>query len=112
MAEQFNRKVSRNIVNSFTAVGGYTVGAGNQTTLIGLTVSNTCGSLIKVDISLYDGANHNYIVKNCEIAVGSTLVAVGGDQKIVMVAGDSVQVKTDGASNTCDVIASMLEIIN
>lgn len=112
MAEQFNRKVSRNIANSFTAIGGYTVGAGDQTTLIGLTIANTCGSLIKVDVSLNDGANHHYIVKDCEIAVGSTLVVVGGDQKIVMVTGDSIQVKTDNALNTCDVIASMLEITN
>lgn len=110
MANTFTRKVSRGIVNAYTSVGSYTVPASTESTLIGLTVANTYSVQIKVTISLYDGANDTIIVKDCDVAVGSTLVAVGGDQKIVLITGDSIRVKTDNAAHTCDVIVSLLEI--
>jgi hypothetical protein len=110
MAEVFTRKLSRSITNSWTSVGAYTVPASTSSTLIGLTIANTYSTAIAVDVSVYDGANNTYIVKGTTLNVGDTLVAVGGEQKIVLVTGDEIQVKTDNALHTCDVVLSLLEL--
>ena len=109
MANTFLRHTSRNIGTSPVTVGSYTVGASTQTTLIGLTAANLLTSAITVDIMLNDGANDTYVVKNAPIPAGGTLVAVGGDQKVVMETGDSIKVVSNTATS-CDVIISLLEI--
>lgn len=109
MANAFKRKLQRAVGTSATAVGSYTVGAGVQATLIGLTVSNILSTNIIVDVMLNDGANDTYIVKGATILPGGALVAVGGDQKIVLEPNDSIKVLSDTASS-CDVVMSLLEI--
>ena len=48
------------------------------------------------------------MVKNATIAPGGALVPVGGDQKLVLEAGDRLQIQ--GSATTCaDVIVSVLE---
>ena len=47
MANAFERKLSRDIGTSLTAVGSYTVPGSTQTTVIGLTVANTTGATVK-----------------------------------------------------------------
>ena len=49
MANTFTRKISRNIGATLTSVGGYTVGGGVQTTVIGLSIANTSSSPITVN---------------------------------------------------------------
>lgn len=110
MANTFKRHTARNVGTTAEQVGAYTVGASTQTTLIGLTVANVTTSAIYVDIYHKDGsANDTYIVKAAPIPSGGTLVAVGGDQKVVMTTGDSIAVVSDTASSA-DVIMSLLEI--
>ena len=55
-----------------------------------------------------DGDNI-YLVKAAPIPVGSALVVVGGDQKVVMEASDVLKVTTNTASSG-DVALSILEI--
>ena len=55
-----------------------------------------------------DGDNV-HIVKSAIVPVGSSLVAVGGDQKIVMNASDILRITASQAS-LADVTLSVLEI--
>ena len=110
MANTFLRKTERNIGTSLTQIDSYTVtGTDKITTIIGLSVSNTTGSAVDVDATLNDGSNDFYIVKNCPVPSGSTVVLVGGDQKVVMEENDLIKVKSTAASSV-DVVMSILEI--
>ena len=109
MANTFKRKLSRNIGTSLTNVGGYTVAADTQTTVIGLAVSNTSASQVLVDATVYDASNDYYLIKEAPVPSGGSIIIVGGDQKVVLETGDSVRVKSDTASSI-DIVMSLLEI--
>ncbi len=81
----------------------YTGPASTQVTIIGLTASNASGNATLVSIK----KNSAYLVKDAPVANGGSLVAVGGDQKIVIEPSDTISVSAD---NTVDVIMSTLEI--
>ena len=92
-------------------VTAYTTPSSTTTTVIGLTCAHvTSTSPIKVSIRVYDssGSAYFYIVKNAEIYEGGALVAVGGDQKLVLETGDLIRVVSDTASSV-DTIVSVME---
>ena len=71
---------------------------------------NTTSGAVTSDITLLNADGDSCkIVKTAPISVGGALVAVGGDQKLVMEAGDIIQVKSSTASSV-DVTLSILEI--
>lgn len=107
MANSFKRKLSANIGATLEAVGSYTVPASNVATVIGLSISNVSNAGVNVDAVVNNSTINFYVVKTAPIPVGGSLVAVGGDQKIVLEAGDSVQVSCD--SGNVDAILSILE---
>ena len=109
MANVFSRKVSRNIGTSLTSVGSYTVGVGVKTTVIGLSICNTSSASVTVDVTVNDGANDYYLVKGAGIGVGNSLIPIGGDEKVVLIAGDSIKVKSSAATSV-DAVMSILEI--
>jgi len=109
MANVFARKLSTGVGTALTAVGGYVVGSSTQTTVIGLTVSNTTASTVDVDVTLNNGSTDFYLVKNAPVPVGGALVPIGGNQKIVLVTGDSIKVNSS-ASSSIDAVLSVLEI--
>lgn len=109
MANNFKRKLSKNVSTTFTTVGSYTVGASTQTTIIGLTISNIVSSQILIDVTLNNGSSNTYLVKDAPVPSGGSIVIVGGDQKVVLETNDKIQVKSDTA-NSADVIMSILEI--
>lgn len=109
MANTFNRKLSRNVGTSLTAIGSYTVGASTKTVVVGLVLCNTTGGTINVDCTLNDGTNDYYVIKNAPVTAGGSLVVVGGDQKIVLTTNDSIKVKSDAASSL-DATMSIMEI--
>ena len=98
-----------------TAVGTspatiYTCPAATETTIIGLNVANILTTSITVDVQLENNDGDNvYIVKSAIVPVGSSIVAAGGDQKIVMNAADILKVTASQAS-AADVTLSVLEI--
>jgi hypothetical protein len=92
-----------------TKTSVYTAGAGVQTTIIGMTVSNLITTPISANVILTSGGIDYYIVKNATISPGGSLVPIGGDQKVVIEATDSLAVNTSVASSA-DVIVSLLEI--
>ena len=59
---------------------------------------------------MYDtsASAHFFIVKNAEVFEGGSLVAVGGDQKLVLETGDIIKVESDTASSI-DTIVSVME---
>lgn len=92
-------------------VSVYTVPSSTTTTAIGLTCANvTSTSPVKVSIRIYDSSAtaHFYVVKDAEVFTGGALVAVGGDQKLVLETGDIIKVISDTASSI-DTIVSVME---
>lgn len=109
MANTFKRKLSRAIGTTATQVGTYSVGVGVSTVVIGLTVTNTSGSSISANVFLNDSVANTSILTSAPISSGSSLVVVGGDQKVVLEAGDSIYVQSSAASSV-DVVMSIMEI--
>lgn len=104
MAAQFLNALQPNIgtapVDVLTAASG--------STAIGMSVANTYTDQINVDVTLTSGGVTCYIVKGAPVPKGGTLVAIGGDQKVVLKAGDKISVKSDVA-NSADAIISYLQ---
>lgn len=82
----------------------YTVPSGKTGTIIGMSIANVASATIKVSVKL----GTTYMVKDASIPVGTSLVVVGGDQKVVATAGEAIKVSSNTASSA-DVIVSMLE---
>lgn len=87
----------------------YTCPSATQTTLIGLSVANTSASPITADAYVTRSAVDYYLVKDATVAVGGSLVIVGGDQKVVLEPTDVLKVETSAATSA-DCFASLLEI--
>ncbi len=100
MANTFKNYRSNGITTQTTV---FTGPAGTQTTVIGMSVANTGNDTATVSIKLGD----THISKNIEVPVGSSLVVIGGNQKLVVMADDTISVTSD---IVVDAIISALEI--
>jgi hypothetical protein len=115
MANAFKSKTDKEIGTGTPGATIYTCPANTETTIIGLTIANRHSSQITVDVELdastrTSGAQDKvFIVKAAPIPVGSSLIVVGGEQKVVMEPGDGLEVTSDTAASA-DAIASILEI--
>jgi hypothetical protein len=107
MANTFKNNFLKNA--STTAANAYVTPAATQTTVIGMTIGNTTNSPISANVTVVSGGTTYFLVQNATISNGGALVPIGGDQKLVMEAGDYMQVQTSVA-NSADVIVSVLEI--
>ena len=99
MANKFNRYVVTGVTTNTAVI---TCPANKTITVIGLVIANTSGITTNVSVELAGG----YVVKNAIVIKGSSIVPIGGEQKIVMVAGDTLSVSAD---YLVDVVASVLE---
>ena len=86
-----------------------TAGATAQTSVIGLCCANTTNTAVTIDIYLTRSSTNYYIVKGATVPQGGSLVAVGGDQKLVLQANDQINVVASTAS-CIDVILSALQV--
>jgi hypothetical protein len=110
MANIFKRKLSRDVGNVAVAVGSYTVASDTTVVVVGLTVCNTTGSAVNASVYIEDADDtETYLIKDAPIPGGGSLVAVGGDQKVILETGDSVKVISDAATSL-DVTMSIMEI--
>ena len=100
MANTFKNYTSASVGTS--PVTTYTVAGGTTSVTIGLTISNTTTSQIKIDVQ----AAGVYVVKDAPIPSGSALSVLDG--KIILEAADTVVVTSDTATSA-DVILSVLE---
>jgi len=100
MANTFKNYTSASVGTS--PVTTYTVAGGTTSVTIGLTISNTTTSQIKIDVQ----AAGVFIIKDAPIPSGSALSALDG--KVILEAADTVVVTSDTATSA-DVILSVLE---
>lgn len=107
MANTFKSYPSKNVGTSAATI--YTCPSSTQTTLIGLSVANTSSNPITTDAYITRSAVDYYLIKGATVPVGSSLVVVGGDQKVVLQTGDVLKTVTSAASSA-DVACSLLEI--
>ena len=108
----FKSKVSANIglLASPTTLTD-TVSASTAHTVIGLSLANTSASNITVSCKLVKTAGNAHLIKDATILPGGALIIVGGDQKLVLEAGDSVTAYAS-ASSSCDAIVRYLSSAN
>ena len=126
MANTFRNKTSKAVGTSFFQVWANSAGASQTgayavpnttpdtvTTVIGLSVSNVTGSSVDVDLALSatmaNTTNDISLGTSIPVPSGSTVVLVGGDQKLVMEPTDLIKVKSSAAASV-DVCMSILEI--
>ena len=104
MANTFKSSGLSNISANSTI---YTVPAATQTTAIGLVVANKTQGTVTANVVIGRSGNTYSIVQQAPIVTGSSLVAIGGDQKVVLMANDYVTISS--SANT-DSWISVLEI--
>lgn len=109
MANTFTRKLSRSVGTTATRIDNYIVPSGTTAVVIGLTVTNITGSAISANVFINDGVANTSLVTTGPISSGASLVVVGGDQKVVLITGDSIYVQGSAASSV-DAILSIMEI--
>jgi hypothetical protein len=107
MANTFKNYFLKNATTS--AANVYVAPTATQSTIIGMTIGNTTASPISANVTVVSGGTSYFMLQNAIISNGGALVPIGGDQKLVMEAGDYMQVQTS-ATNSADVIVSVLEI--
>jgi hypothetical protein len=111
MANIFTNRFKPSIGTANTTV--YQAPIATSSTVIGLSIANrTTSNTITISAYVLDSSNaytQTYIVNNATVPIGGTIVVVGGDQKLVLKANDSVQV-TSSVTNSADAILSVLEI--
>jgi hypothetical protein len=106
--------VFKNSIKGPAGTGGllvYTSPAATVATVIGVNVANIVSQNINVDVQITDSsaAVTKYLVKGVLIVPGSSAILVGGEQKVVLEAEDSITV-TSTVNSSADVVVSVLEI--
>jgi hypothetical protein len=104
----FTSYVNKDVGTS--AANVVTVASSTQTTVIGLAFSNTSASPITASAYITRSGTDYYLVKGATVPVGSSLVVVGGDQKVVLITSDTLKVVTSAAASA-DVVTSVLNIV-
>jgi hypothetical protein len=104
MANTFKSYVASTVTTQTTVL---TAAANTQTTLIGLSLANTASGVASVTAVLTRSGTDYHVIKNASVPAADALVLYGGDQKLVMQAGDLLKVTSTA---TVDVIASVLEV--
>ena len=105
----FKSKVTANIGTSGSpSTVTPTVSSGTTATLIGLSLANTTAANITVSAKLVKAdASNGFLVKDATVLPGGALAIVGGDQKLVLEAGDSVTAYAS-AGTSADAVVSYL----
>ena len=76
-----------------------TVDAATTHTVIGLSLANVSVAPVTASVKLNkSGGASAFLVKDAVVPIGSALVVVGGDQKLVLEAGDSLTAYGSSAS--------------
>jgi hypothetical protein len=107
MANNFKNQFSAGVGTSPSSV--YVAGIGVQATIIGMSIANVLTSPITVNVIINSNGFNYYMVKDASIDPGSSLIPIGGDQKLVLEPNDSILVISNTAASA-DVILSLLEI--
>lgn len=107
MAFRSKATASVGLVGSPSTVSD-TVVSGATHTVIGLSFANVSASPVNISARLNkSGGASVFLIRDAAIPVGSTLVVVGGDQKLVLETGDTVTAHA-GAAASVDAVLSYL----
>ena len=104
MANTFKSYLASSVTTQTTVL---TAAVNTQTTLIGLSLANTSTGAAAATVILTRSSNDYHVIKNAPVPAADTLILYGGDQKLVMQAGDILKVTSTAA---VDVIVSVLEV--
>ena len=87
--------------------------SGTDIVVVGMTISNISSIAQTASVFVHSNTvNVQYsLVTDATIPAGGSIVPIGGDQKVVVEPGESINVNTSG-SNSCHVVISTLEISN
>jgi hypothetical protein len=109
MANTFKNSITGSI--GTTGVTVYTCPASTSTTVIGMSVANVTSNNITVSTTITSNSQGKtvYLVKDALVTSGGTAVLVGGEQKVVMSALDTLTI-TSSTASSADVVVSVLEI--
>lgn len=103
----FKSKAVAGVGTTLTTVSN-TVQANTAQTIIGFSLANVTSGNINVTAKLIKAdAPSAHLVKDATVLPGGALAVAGGDQKVVLEAGDYIQVSSNTAS-ACDVLMSYL----
>lgn len=111
MASTFKSYVKSSIGTTANNVYNPTA-TGIQSTVIGMTIANRTTAPITISVQLDKGGlgtNVGYVIKDGLVGAGGAIIAVGGDQKLVVEKDDILKVSSNTASSA-DSILSVLEI--
>lgn len=106
----FKSQVTASISNSSGSASTVTptVSSGSTATLIGLSFANTTAGNVTVSTKLVkNGGSSAFLVKDATLLPGGALAVVGGDQKVVLEAGDAITAYSN-TSTAVDCIVSYL----
>jgi hypothetical protein len=108
MPTTFTSYVNKDVPTSNATI--VTTSAGSQTSIIGLSCTNTSvANNITANVYITRSGTDYYVVRYAPVPVGGALVVVGGDQKLVLNAGDILRVSSS-ANTSMDVITSAVVI--
>lgn len=108
MANTFKSYGSAITSGGYTTI--YTAPSATQTTIIGFSLANTYTTSITVNVQVVKGASSYYLAYQVPVPVGSSIVIVGGDQKVVLEAANYIRAQVVTTSGTADAVVSLLEI--
>lgn len=105
----FKSKVFSNInVEATPSTVTPTVSNGSTLTVIGFSLANKISTHVEVSAKLIKvDSSEAFLIKSAIVMPGGALVVVGGDQKLVLEAGDSI-IAYANQSNSVDSIISYL----
>lgn len=108
---QFKNAIKSGIGNSWETI--YEPPAGKDSYIIELDVSSTGTTGVQISVRVYDLSTgvSSYLVKNAPVPLGAALQVIDG-QKIVLEAGDRLEVICDTPGEEVDVIGSLIEDVN
>lgn len=104
----FKNAIRASVGNTFTTI--YTAPSGKTSYIIECDVASTGNSGVQTSIRVNDVSTSNvaHVVKGAPVPVGSAIQIIDG-QKLVLEAGDFIEVKCDTSGSTVDVIISLIE---
>ena len=104
MANTFKSYLTAGVTTQTTV---HTAPSSTQTTVIGLSLANVGTNVATVSATLTRGSTVVYVIKDAVVPAADSLILYGGDQKLVMQAGDLLKVTSTVST---DVIVSVLEV--
>lgn len=80
--------VFKNYINPITTDSNFQCPAGATITVIGMTLTNTSGGTVTARVRLRNPGSYSEILYNSIIMPNSSIILAGGDQKLILEAGD------------------------